>query len=365
MREKLLFIHRWLGLTGGVIFAILSVTGAVLIYEADLNRLIGSPRFESTPGVVDASVLEASIMREHPDGEIRGLLWLADANIVRANVRENNRSWRVFLDAGSGRIVQPREDNKVLELIHGVHASLLIGRIGSKVVTYASAAALASLAMGIYLWWPGFWKLWTGFRVRWSRSAYLLNLDLHRSLGILALPLLMMAAATGVLLSYGQVTDRIENVVHGPRPDVGWEDLRSALPKDSAATMSVATLVHLAHTGMPDAHLTSIKLPVSADGAAEARFERDGLDAVLVALDRHTGATLATRTETSTFRFDRAGVERLHMARVGGPVFRVLYTLSCVAGFALLPTGLVVWWIKRARKAVSTAERKTVSGSGF
>ena len=41
MREKLMFVHRWLGLTAGVIFAIASATGAVLIYQADLDRLIG------------------------------------------------------------------------------------------------------------------------------------------------------------------------------------------------------------------------------------------------------------------------------------------------------------------------------------
>lgn len=348
MSEKLLFIHRWLGLTAGVIFAIASATGAVLIYQDDLDHLIGGPRFVATPGAVDASVLEASITQERPNGEIRGLLWLADVNIVRANIRDNDRSWHVFLDAGSGRVVQPRSGNMVLLGIRRLHTSLLIGSNGSKLVSYASTAALASLSIGIYLWWPSIRKLWTGFRVRWSRGTYILNFDLHRSLGILALPLLLMATATGVLMRYGHVTDRIENVVHGPRP--GWGDVRSGIPAAAAATISVAALVDKARTSMRDGRLISIELPASADGVAEARFERGGTDALLVALDRHTGATLATRTEKSTYRFDRVGVERLHVAEVGGPIFRVLYMLSCVFGFVLLPTGVVVWWIKRRRK---------------
>jgi uncharacterized iron-regulated membrane protein len=223
---------------------------------------------------------------------------------------------------------------------------------------------MASLAIGIYLWWPSFRKLWTGFRIRWGRGAYLLNLDLHRSLGILALPLLAMAAATGVLLPYGRVTDRIENVVHGPRPETGWGDLRSAIPADPAATISVAALVHRARIDTGNARLTSIDFPASADGVAKARFERDGSDAVLVALDRYTGATLATQTVTSAFRFDRTAVKQLHLAEIGGPIFRVLYMLSCIVGFMLLPTGVAVWWIRRRRKAM-LAQQTTVSPAGF
>jgi hypothetical protein len=158
------------------------------------------------------------------------------------------------------------------------------------------------------------------------------------------------------------VTDRIENVVHGPRPEIGWGDLRSAIPENDATTISPATLVDIARAEVPDSRLISIEWP-AAGGVAKARFERDGSDAVLVALDRQTGAILA-RTETSNYRFDRAGVEQLHVAKVGGSIFRVLYMLSCAVGFVLLPTGVVVWWIKRRRKAVS-AERKPVSGAGF
>jgi len=257
--------------------------------------------------------------------------------------------------------VQPRRGNRVLTGIGQIHTNLLVGRIGSKLVTYASAAALASLAIAVFLWWPGIRRLWTGFRVRWSRGAYLVNFDLHRTLGILALPLLLMAAATGVLMSYGEVTDRIENVVHGPRSG----GLRSTSPADDTTTLSIAALVDLARTGMPDARPTSIELPASADGVAEVRFKRDESNSVLVTLDRHTGATLTKRTETSSFRFDRAGVQRLHAAQVGGPIFRVLYMLSCIVGFVLLPTGVVVWWIRRGRKTTSPAEHRTVSGAGF
>jgi uncharacterized iron-regulated membrane protein len=54
---------------------------------------------------------------------------------------------------------------------------------------------------GVWLWWPGF-KHWVrGVRVRWRKGRYARDYDLHQVAGMIALPLLLLWAVTG--MGYG------------------------------------------------------------------------------------------------------------------------------------------------------------------
>jgi len=369
MRDKLLWIHRWLGLTAGIIFGLAAATGAVLVYQPQLDVLFGGPRFGATDGELSPAAIEAAVRTEHPEAAITGVLWRAvDENVVRVTIDENGRTSNVWVDNGSGRLLEPRPQLRVLLGIRRLHVDMFMGRIGWHLVTWASAAALIALALGIYLWWPGLRKFWSGFRIRLSRGTYILNFDLHQVLGILSLPLLAFGAATGVLMTYAGAVDRIERVAFGPRPETGWGDLHSTVPADSAdndrrPAPGLATLMTTLRDAAPHAEPVSITVPKAADGVIRAELEASDGATVRVGLDRYTGEPLATRREPAGFRFDRHTNEQLHQAKIGGPVLKVLYMLSCIMGFVLLPTGVVVWWLKRTRKADS-AERRATTATG-
>lgn len=358
MRETILWIHRWLGLTAGIIFGIAAATGAVLVYQSELDVLLGGPRFETTQGTQTPDAIEAAVHTAHPDAVITSVLWRAEENVVRVGIIEDGRASNLWIDNGSGRFVQQRPQMLVLLGIRRLHVNLFMGRPGRMLVTWTTAAALVTLLLGIYLWWPGIRKFWTGFRIRVRRGIYILNFDLHQALGIVALPLLFFGSATGVLLVYGGVVDRIESAVHGPAPETGWGDLRSAPPaEEMTATPALRELVATATARAPDATLRLLTIPRDADAFIEAELDGPRDLTVLVAMDRFTGEVLETRRETPHFRFDRHTNEQLHIANIGGPVFAALYMLSCLIGFILVPTGVVVWWMKRTRKADSTEQR--------
>jgi uncharacterized iron-regulated membrane protein len=251
----------------------------------------------------------------------------------------------------------------VLLGIRRLHVDLFMGRFGLRLVTWTSAAALVALVLGVILWWPGIRKFWTGFRIRLTRGSYILNFDLHQALGIVALPLLIFGSVTGVLLAYGGVVDRIEQAVHGPPPPDDWAKLRSSVPADEAPeTSSVATLAAMASAQAPGATLRLLTIPGAAEAPVEAELAAPEGATVRVALDRYTAEVLETRQESPHFRFDRHTNEQLHIANIGGPVFSLLYMLSCAIGFILVPTGVIVWWMKRTRKTDS-AERRAEARS--
>jgi uncharacterized iron-regulated membrane protein len=252
-----------------------------------------------------------------------------------------------------------------MRAVRRLHVNLFAGRIGGLIVTWTSAIALVAFALGVYLWWPGIRRFWRGFQIRLRRDFYLLNFDLHQVLGIVALPLLVVMTATGVLFSVPRVINRITLMVHGNVwVENEWGRLRSA-PVDSIAPPAplpgVADVTGIALATAGGGRMGRITFPTTNDGIIDVfMHEAPGTgaaDTTRIAIDRYTREVLATRVGSPRFRFNHAMIDRLHFGNVGGPITRALYAFSCFVGFILLPTGMVVWWIKRRRKLDAAVRR--------
>jgi uncharacterized iron-regulated membrane protein len=57
--------------------------------------------------------------------------------------------------------------------------------------------------------WPGWGRLVTGLKIRWRSPWRIVNYDLHKVGGILAIVFLVLIASTGVAMSYWDL-DKVE-----------------------------------------------------------------------------------------------------------------------------------------------------------
>lgn len=73
------------------------------------------------------------------------------------------------------------------------HANLFAGEIGRWVVVVASVFTLLLQAGGLWLWWPA-----RSLRLRTGRGLWRFSYDLHNVIGVVALPMMALLAATGV-----------------------------------------------------------------------------------------------------------------------------------------------------------------------
>ena len=67
MRRLLSWLHLWVGLSVGIAFAVLGVTGSVLVFHEDLLRW-QQPQLEGHPLHADGTVLADILERETPAG---------------------------------------------------------------------------------------------------------------------------------------------------------------------------------------------------------------------------------------------------------------------------------------------------------
>jgi uncharacterized iron-regulated membrane protein len=138
-------------------------------------------------------------------------------------------------------------------------------------------------------------------------------------------------------------------------------------PPAGEAAVSIAHLVLTAQSVAGPGSLESINWPDTGDGVIDVRVRTGPALAAgritRVLFDRHSGDVLQVRDPAMldpAVEFARSGVFNLHIGAIGGPVVRAVWFIACVVGFVLLPTGLVVWWMKRTRKAKATEQREAL-----
>lgn len=348
MRAALLLIHRWLGLSVGIIFCLASFTGGLMVYHQAIDRMLGGSRLETTEGMVDLARVAQAVLESEPGAEIGRIGWPAgEYNAFRVNLRGGGSK---YVDAGSGRILPDPEPSRVSRFITASHPSLWIGPFGARLTRWGTLLGLVGLLIGPWLWQSGFRRFWAGFRVRRQRGPYILNLDLHRLIGIIAFPFLAVMAVTGVLYAHGSLLQRVEGALYGWDVDEVWGNARSQPDSDPAvAPPDLDTMVRTAVSATNGAAPSALFMPAAVDDAVVVNLTGDDGAIVRVKLDRYTGEVLATKAETAGVRVNSELNIRLHVG-LGNPFLRLAYFLAATAGAFLLPTGLLMWWLKRRRK---------------
>lgn len=223
MLRKIWFQAHWLlGITAGVVLALMGVTGATLSFETELLRAL-NPGLMSVPAQ-DAPMLTppqllARIAAAEPQRSV-GTISVSNLPGRAARVgflgtpREGAprgpggrpRMDVFFADPYTGALLGHEDalrGHDTLHFFEDVHRRLAAGDVG-KAITGASTVILIVLAgSGLYLRWPRRWKsLDAWFSVRWRlRKAPFLK-SLHEVIGTWLLLPVLLVALTGLWWSY-------------------------------------------------------------------------------------------------------------------------------------------------------------------
>jgi len=151
LRAWLRRLHLWIGLSGGVVFALLALGGCVLLFENDLLKL-AYPQ------------LAAQAARTGDDGAALSRVLAAAGHGVRS-VQFPDRElpvWqvtkpdgtRLYFDDNGDLLLRRTPHGDPLGIIRDWHTRLIVGR-GHQWVGCVGFAALFMLLSGAYVYWPG------------------------------------------------------------------------------------------------------------------------------------------------------------------------------------------------------------------
>jgi uncharacterized iron-regulated membrane protein len=200
VKQAFLLAHRLTGLCAALFLIALGLTGSVIAFENDWNRMLNPQILRVTPrGQPLAWEVIRGVEAQEPEWRVQRIYMPAaesDSTYVRLVLRSSAVTREIYVDQYSGRILGRKElANQLIWKIHELHINLGAGVAGSQFVFGASIGLLLLAVSGLYLWWP---RRIFGFRAgpQFSRTNY----DLHRALGFWSSVAMALFAITGINL---------------------------------------------------------------------------------------------------------------------------------------------------------------------
>lgn len=360
MRRVLLQIHLWLGLTVGMLWALQGLSGALLIFHREVDRITapaasigGTASLDAVLGSAKQATAGASIVRLSVTDHHRDRIDATYVDAVRG-VRA------VVIDAATARVLEKRDmeprtpfTGAVTRWLLMFHSTLTSGRIG-EVLIGVSGLLLASAALiGLRLVWParGAWKHVYSYR-RWRTTQQRLNGG-HRALGLTAGFIILTIALTGASMVFEEeLRDWMSRVVPHQLA------YRSAPSQAPGAQVSTQSALDIAQRQLPAAQWVRVTLPKTAEPVYTIRFHQPGesrwMGRTTVVVDAVTGHIESVydtlRAPPSNRVID--ALLPLHNGESLGIGGRILMMLAGLSLPVLYVTGVWRWFLRaRARRA--------------
>lgn len=371
-REVLFQLHLWVGLVFFLLIAPVALTGSVLMFPEQVNR-VGNPTPRVAP--TDGATLAPSEYLERarsalPDTAKLQSLRLpqapGDAVAVAASVgRAGPEAGRVvWLDPRSGELIRVGHSTSALfRLSHDLHGSLLVRGVGRQLIGATGVILLLLSLTGVWLWWPKSGSL--AKALRWRRTPDTL-MNLHYTAGFwISIPLAIVSA-TGVLIAFPQLTSTLLGSA-APPAAVQGVPARSAAALN-APSMTIDEVVATAKASHPSGRLTAITLPGASvrpgpqagqAGAWRVDFA-EGDRTETVRIDDRTKAVSATerpRQGAATVTPQRM-VRELHEGELGGSAWKAAVFLTGLLPLLLGGSGAYYWAKLELRKSRARRDRR-------
>ncbi|MBL6077190.1 PepSY domain-containing protein [Belnapia sp. T18] len=357
-RRALLLGHRWLGLVLGLVMLLLGVTGSILSFQreidAALNPQLFRPSGPPTPGLNYAAILKAA---EAATGRPAGVIRPPDAVwpvwiVTPPRQRGTPPGPSAYLDPATGELLGERAGRTgFVAVTRELHDTLLLRDFGGReAVGWFGVLLLLFSLSGIWLWWPRQGSLGAALVTIRRRPSVVLNLDLHRVIGIWMAVVLAVVAVSGIAIIF-PAWFRPALGIAEPATPAPVPPRREPITVDADAAVAAA----LAH--LPGQVPTIVTLPsrqrqawqVSlrpADASPEVRARS------FVAIDPWSGAVTEERgPRTRSLGEEVLAMQRwLHGGALLGWPGRILVFLSGIAMPVLFVTGLAAWLLRRRNR---------------
>ena len=234
IHRYLVWQHRWTGLAMTVFLVVVGITGSLLAYRTDIDRLI-NPQFfaKREPGAKRLTMGEIAARAEQIDPRIQ--VWylydqVQDSVSIRCVPRKDPKTGKgyavdfdhMILDPYTGRELGRRGEFDVksvnrqnfMGFMYQLHTSLAAGDGGWAFLGYVALVWTIDCFVGFYLTLPlGLsqflcrWKF--AWWVKWRANGFRIHFDLHRANGLWLWPLLFIFAWSGVMFNFASVYEKV------------------------------------------------------------------------------------------------------------------------------------------------------------
>lgn len=211
-RKHLVPVHRWVGLTLGLVVLLSALTGAGLAFRKQLDPLVYPriARASSCPRMLPLDAFVDAARAKHPTGTV-DFVRVEDVPDRPVQVRFLNKD-TLYFDRCTGALSASQNRYAgVFGVMEWLHRGRWLPTAGGWLMGAGALAVLLVLgSLGLYLWWPRSPRRFTqAIKLDRRLKGPAFTLGLHRTVGAwVALPLLL-SAVTGLPNAFDWLHDRL------------------------------------------------------------------------------------------------------------------------------------------------------------
>ena len=260
-RNAVFQVHWLLGITAGVVLALVGFTGGMLSFEDEILKALnpGVMTVEPRGAALSPEALIERVRAQRPDDAIASLQLSNEpggsAVVGFAAKDGGRRGKRVHVDPYDGRVLAEPRYKEFFSVTMKLHRWLVADDVGKQIVGASTVILVFFCLSGLYLRWPRHWgslRTWLGLDWRQKGRNFLWHL--HSVVGTWVLVAYLVMALTGLWWSYGWYRDAVndwagkqeraqprETADRGTPPpldiDSAWKAFNIAAPAWSTATL--------------------------------------------------------------------------------------------------------------------------------
>lgn len=369
-------IHLWLGLASGLIVFIVSITGCLFSFQAEISNITYKKTFFITPA--NAKVLPLSELKQQAQialGDKQPINYITtfkradmawefmayktnDTALTYFGATEYFKS--VFINPYTAQVTGFRDYKyDFFNIIKYAHWSLLLNSpYGQPIVGWSTLIFVVLLITGLVLWFPKKWNKATrqqSFKIKWKAKFKRVNYDLHNVLGFYSLLLALIIGLTGMVFSFSWFQATVYVVASGstkaPEQFAGKSVKDSlGIPVvgiDKAYEQTVDLYPVATRIGISPASGSEGVIYTSAYRGKEIYYDRDDLQ-----FDQYSGKLLHTQLAAKKnngqklidMNYD------IHIGAIGGLTGKIIAFIISFICASLPVTGFYIWWGKLKKK---------------
>jgi len=377
MKKGLLFLHKWLGIFSGLIFMVLSLTGAIFVFNEEINVLLKPEKYFIQP--------DTNLVSNHLP--INRLLELAQNAIPKKEeisrieiYPDKHRTWvfraqktdksaigynkyilyykKVYINPYTGKIHQVENTkNDFFQMVIQLHMNLLLGKkIGQPIIIMSVICFMLISLSGIYLWWPKKWKrkkIAKHFKIEWKKNWKWKrkNYDIHRVLGFYSCLFILLFSITGLVFASPIFKEKYISFFNYISKDTITNKKNFPLVQQEFNNTFDNTLAYVlkAH---PNADKISVRLRDENEKNIDfqVRIEKNKSNVFYwYYFDKTNGQISNIKSYNNQKLGDRMDSLNydLHTGSLGGVYTKIIYVLICIICFLLPVTGFIIYWNKK------------------
>ncbi|HEX3483555.1 MAG TPA: PepSY-associated TM helix domain-containing protein [Micropepsaceae bacterium] len=375
-RRLLFWIHIWIGLAFCLPFALLGITGSILVYEQPINALLAPIPAATAAGTIASpqAIIDAAVNTRSDLAATSLSLPQASGEpaVVRLTLRGAGRgargpNYQAFVDPVSLQVLDVREGARsaFMGWVHDFHGSLLLGGpTGRPLIGWMGVGMLALGLSGIVLWWPKQNRWRDAYGIKKGARGWLFHRQLHGTVGITAWLLFIVLSFSGIAIAFPQTTGALVRgaLLEGtsqmaPATGPGAQGVR-VKRVDGVQRIDASRALAVATAAAPNARLVTMFLPNGREQPfrlfllPESAAQGSPMTTVLV--DPYRAEAINVR---DPWAGDLGDVvmnwqRPLHTGRGTNDIYRAAIFLVGLLPLLFAVTGVAMWWNKRRTRAV-------------